>query len=161
AGRDLVKRSTDPETHIPSHYMIDLPTGGEDPLQALMLQHGGGMFDDAGNVIFDSAATVDVFCWYVKQIEGPGRIAFPCGWGQNLAKALTDGLVLFIVCPDWRTAQFEMDVPNLSGELALMPLPAWEEGGTRTSTWGGTGLSITKQCKNFDLAWKLAMYLYY
>ena len=31
----------------------------------------------------------------------------------------------------------------------------------RTSTWGGTGLAFTKQCRDFELAWKLAMYLYY
>ena len=41
-----------------------------------------------------------------------------------------------------------------------MPLPAWEEGGRRTSTWGGTGIAITKYCKKQDLAWKFAKFLY-
>src|SRR3712207_7661431 len=49
------------------------------------------------------------------------RVAFPAGWGQNLAKAMIDGLVLFIICPDWRTMQFEIDVPSLKGKLGLMP----------------------------------------
>src|SRR5207248_1215791 len=31
----------------------------------------------------------------------------------------------------------------------------------RTSTWGGCGLAITKSCRNPELAWQLAMYLYY
>ena len=39
--------------------------------------------------------------------------------------AMSDGLVLFYFTPDWRTRQVEMDVPSLSGKLALMPLPAW------------------------------------
>jgi arabinosaccharide transport system substrate-binding protein len=100
-------------------------------------------------------------CWYVKQIQGDGRIAFPCGWGQNLSKAMIDGLVLFYFCPDWRTMQFEFDVPSLKGKMALMPLPAWEPGGRRTSTWGATGLAFPKRGRNFELAWKLAMHLYY
>jgi hypothetical protein len=52
-------------------------------------------------------------------------------------------------------------VPNLAGKLALMPLPAWHEGGVRTSTWGGTGLAFPKGGRNFELAWKLGLYLYY
>jgi arabinosaccharide transport system substrate-binding protein len=44
--------------------------------------------------------------------------------------------------------------------MKLMPLPAVKPGGRRTSTWGGTMIGITKQCKNPDLAWKLAMQLY-
>src|SRR5207237_7293939 len=45
--------------------------------------------------------------------------------------------------------------------MSLMPLPAWEEGGSRTSCWGGTGLAFPKQCRNFPLAWELAQHLYY
>ena len=74
---------------------------------------------------------------------------------------MLDGLCLFYICPDWRTNQFQMDVSGVEGKMSLMPLPAWESGGIRTSTWGGTGLAFTKQSKNFDLAWKLAMHLYY
>ena len=74
---------------------------------------------------------------------------------------MIDGLCLFYVCPDWRTMQISADIPNLNGKLALMPLPAWEPGGRRTTTWGGTGLALTKKCRNVDLAWELAKYLYY
>src|SRR3954465_2858821 len=115
------------------------------------------MFNAAGDVAFDSEQGVDVLCWYVRQVQGKGRIAFPCGWGQNLAKAMLDGLCVFYICPDWRTAQFEADVPSLKGKMGLMPLPAWEPGGRRTTTWGGTGLAITKQCREPELAWLLAM----
>jgi arabinosaccharide transport system substrate-binding protein len=143
------------------HYMIDLPASEPWALRLLILQKGGGMYDPTGNVEFDNQIGVDVACWYAHQTIGKDRIAFPCAWGQNLAKAMIDGLCLFYICPDWRTAQFEADVPGLSGKLALIPLPAWEPGGPRTSTWGGTGLAITKNCKQKDLAWQLAMHLYY
>jgi arabinosaccharide transport system substrate-binding protein len=141
--------------------MIDFPVAEPWALRALMLQRGVGLFDASGDATFDDPRVVDVVCWYIKQIQGKDRISFPCGWGQNLAKSMLDGLCLFYICPDWRTSQFQADVAGAAGKLALMPLPAWEPGGIRTSTWGGTGLAFTKQSKNFELAWKLAMHLYY
>jgi arabinosaccharide transport system substrate-binding protein len=160
-GREIAAKHRNPDGSV-RHYMIDLPFDGENIVPMLGLQHGSGMFDPDGNVTFDSEAFVDVLCWYVQQIQGNTRIAFPAGWGQNLAKAMIDGLVLFYFCPDWRTMQFEMDVPSLKGKLGLMPLPAWEPGGRRTSTWGATGMAFPKRGPgNDELAWQLAMYLYY
>ena len=49
----------------------------------------------------------------------------------------------------------------MSGKMALMPLPAAEPGGRRTSTWGGTMMGITKKCKNRELAYQLAEHMYY
>jgi arabinosaccharide transport system substrate-binding protein len=160
AGREIVTKDLDGDG-TPDRYMVDLPADGGDVLQLLAMQRGGQFFDEAGEVAFDSDAFADAICWYVRQSEGDDRISFPVGWGQNLAKAMSDGLVLFYFCPDWRTMQFEMDVPNLKGKLGLMALPAWEPGGVRTSTWGGTGLVFPKGGRNFELAWKLAQHLYY
>lgn len=142
-------------------YMIDLDYAGNDALKLLLFQRGGGMFNEQGEVIFDSPEAVDTVVWYVKQTHGENPVGYGCGSGSNFSRAMMDGLALFYLCPDWRAKQIMNDVPNLAGKLAVMPLPAWEEGGSRTSTWGGTGLAITKQCKNPELAWKLAMYLYY
>lgn len=146
---------------VRDRYMLDLPADGGDSLRLLLSQRGGGVFDDKGNVIFDSEEAVEVLCWYVRQIRGSGQISTACGWGQTLSRAMIDGLCLFYICPDWRTRQIEVDIPSLKGKMAVMPLPAWTEGGRRTSTWGGAGLAITRQSKNPELAWKLAMYLYY
>src|SRR5687768_11606119 len=141
--------------------MIDLPPDGSDSLRLLLLQRGVQLFDPQGQVAFDEDRTVDTICWYVRQTKGPEKISVSCGWGQTLARAMIDGRCLFYVCPDWRTMQIQADISSLRGKLAVMPLPAWEPGGIRTSTWGGCGLAITKSCRNPDLAWKLAMHLYY
>jgi arabinosaccharide transport system substrate-binding protein len=159
-GCEVVTKDLDGDG-TPDRYMIDMPADGGDVLQLLAMQRGGKFFNEAGDVAFDSDAFADAICWYVKQSQGPQRTSFPVGWGQNLAKAMSDGLALFYFCPDWRTMQFEMDVPNLKGKLGLMPLPAAEPGGRRTSTWGGTGLVFPKGGRNFDLAWQLAQHLYY
>jgi arabinosaccharide transport system substrate-binding protein len=159
-GREVVTRDLNGDG-VNDRYMLDLPADGGDQLRLLLLQRGGAMFDQSGAVAFDNEAAVDVVCWYVKQLQGKDRIVFPCGWGQTFSRAIIDGLCLFYICPDWRTSQIEADIPSLKGKLDVMPLPAWEQGGPRTSVWGGTGLAITKQCAQPELAWKLAMYLYY
>ena len=135
----------------PDRFMIDL-----DKLQ----QRDEGLFDSSGRLTIDTDGVAETVVWYIKQCYGPNRIAFSAGWGQTLAKTISDGLVLFYYCPDWRSKQFETDVPHLEGKLALMPLPAWQLNGRRVSTWGGTGLAITKACKNKDLAWSYAKKLY-
>ena len=159
-GRKITQSSV--SNGVVQHYMIDLPSDGADVIRLMLLQRGGSLLDKDGNASFDSPEAVDVTMWYLHATQGKDRFSFPCGWGQPLAKAIEDGLCLFYICPDWRTMQFQYDLPpEMSGKLALMPLPAWHEGGVRTSTWGGTGLAFPKTCRNFELAWKLAMYLYY
>jgi len=159
-GRQIVTRDLSGDG-VPDRYMIDLPPDGSDALRLLLLQRGVGLFNDREQVAFDDERTVATICWYVRQTKGDNKISVSCGWGQTLARAMIDGRCLFYICPDWRTMQIQADISSLSGKLAVMPLPAWEPGGIRTSTWGGCGMAITRSCRNPDLAWKLAMYLYY
>ena len=135
-GRQLQGRHL-PGDAVAQRYMLDLAYDGGDTLKLLLIQHGGGLFDEYGNVSFDSSVAADTVSWCVRQTRGDHPIGYGCGSGQGFSKALLDGLCLFYFCPDWRTKQLITDVPSLAGKLALMPLPAWEEGGIRTSTWGG------------------------
>lgn len=159
AGRKVLK-DVDGDGVI-DRYMVDFPAGGGFGLNVLLAQRGVSSFDAQGRVTFDDPRTVDTMLWYLRQVRGNERIATECGWGQPLAKAMIDGVALFYIAPDWRTFSIEQDVPSLRGKLKLMPLPAWEKGGRRTSTWGGTGLAITKQSKRPELAWELAKFLYF
>lgn len=160
-GQEIAKIKD--ENGLPRYYMIDLPAGG-DQLRQFLLQQGVSLFDEKGAVVFDSDMTAKTACWYARQVAGPNQIAFSAGWGQTLSKCMADGHALFYCTPDWRSHAFEQDVPSLSGKMALMPLPAWTKGGRRVSTWGGTGLAITKKAQKegkFELAWELANFLYY
>jgi ABC-type glycerol-3-phosphate transport system substrate-binding protein len=141
-------------------YAIDLPVSGGFGLSIVLNQRGVALFDAQGKLAFNTDATVATMLWYIAQTRGKNRIAYECGWGQSLMKAMTDGLALFYIAPDWRSYVTQKEVPNLKGKMKLMPLPAWEKGGRRTSVWGGTGLSITKASKRKDLAWELAKTLY-
>jgi ABC-type glycerol-3-phosphate transport system substrate-binding protein len=143
------------------HYMIDLRFDGNWGLSTLMLQRGGQFFDPQGNVAFATEDTAELIRWYILQTRGPQKIGYDCGWGQSVAKAMIDGLVVFQWTPDWRSWVFQDEVPSLKGKMALMPMPAWKPGGRRTSVWGGSGLIIMKATKNPDLAWELAKFLYF
>jgi arabinosaccharide transport system substrate-binding protein len=159
AGQRLVQQSS--KDGVVKHYMIDLPSSAPWALLMLMLQRGIGLFDPEGRVAFNRPLTVDTIEWYIRQTEGQKRIAFECGWGQPLFKAMLDGLALFYIAPDWRTNAVALDAPHLKGKFRLMPLPAWEPGGRRTSVWGGTGLAIARSTEKPDLAWEFAKALYF
>jgi arabinosaccharide transport system substrate-binding protein len=146
---------------VPDRYMLDLPKNGVWGLLTLLRQRGVELFDAAGKVAFDKPEAVDTIIWYLHQTRGDGRIAFEAGWGQPFYKAVSDGLVLFLITPDWKSGQYQQDMPSMHGKMALMPMPAWEKGGRRTSTYGMTGLAISATTKHPDLAWELAKFLYY
>ncbi len=146
---------------VVDRYMLDLRADADWGLTTLMFQRGGALFDPDGNVAFDSEIVAQTILWYLRQSQGPHKIAYDAGWGQSTAKAMSDGLVLFFITPDWRSFQFEEEEPWLRGKMALMPLPAWAPGERRTSVWGGTGLMMMRATKRPDLAWELAKYLYF
>ena len=141
-------------------FMLDLPKQGHDTFAALLMQAGGRIFDEAGRPQLDSATTAAVAEWYIRALYGPQRFAYAAGWGQPFARAMGEGLVWCIMLPDWRTRMLESELPALAGKWDLMPLPAWHEGGARTSTMGGTGFFITRHCRDAELAWKLMEHLY-
>ena len=141
-------------------YMLELPDADAGRLEILLFQRDGGYFDADGNCIFDNEVAVQTMLFYVPLVAGKGRIGNALGWGQETNRALEDGFILTMFCPDWRSKTFENEVGKVKGKMALMPMPAVTPGGRRTSTWGGTMIGITKACKNQDLAWEFAKHLY-
>ena len=148
-------------------YMIDFADDSTISLQILFTQRGCDFFDAQGNVAFNRPEMAELIAWFVHQTRGKNLISFPAGDGQNFYQAMNSGRQLFFLTPDWRSKQFSFDNPKQKGVLALMPMPVWADkdgnilpGTYLSGPWGGSGLAITKHCKNQDLAWKFAKYLY-
>ncbi len=141
-------------------YMIEFEEARSAHLEMCLFQRNSALFDIKGNVIFDGETGVKTMLWFVPLIAAKDRIANNLGGGQILTKAVEDGYFVCLVCPDWRSKSIEKDIPSMSGKMKLMPLPAVSPGQRRTSTWGGTMIGITKQCKHPDLAWQLILHLY-
>ncbi len=141
-------------------YMLELSDSGTDNLEVMLFQRGGGYFDPEGRCIFDNEIGLQTMLFYVPLVAGKDKIGSTLGSNQILTQAVEQGYMLCLFAPDWRTKSMERDIPRMSGNMALMPLPAVSKGGIRTSTWGGTMLGIAKKTTHPDLAWELAQYLY-
>ncbi len=148
-------------TNHRDRYMINLSKRAAYSLEVFLFQKGGQYFHEDGSLAMDSETAVEALLWYGPLVAGPERIAAdPDMFGANFAKSVRDGYCLCSIAPDWKSYGIEKDVPDMAGKMKLMPLPAFEPGGRRTSTWGGTMIGITKRSADRDLTWALVEHLY-
>ncbi len=147
-------------TKLNERYMIEM--SGRSPFQfeAILFQRGGGYVDKEGNLIMDNELAVETLTWYIPLVAGADRIGSDLGAERIFTQALEQGYFLCFFCPDWRSKFTEVQVPRVKGKMALMPLPAFEPGGRRTTTMGGTMLGITKKTEHPEPALDLAQHLY-
>ncbi len=141
-------------------YMIELSDSGSGQFETVLFQRGGGYFDASGECAFDSEIGIETLKWYIPLVAGDKRIGNALGWGTETNQAMETGYLMCMFAPDWRTKLLENEVGKAKGKMALMPLPAFTADGRRTSTGGGTMMGITKACKDQELAWELAKFLY-
>jgi len=145
---------------MPDRYMIELNDSNAAEYEVLLLQRGGSSFDKDGHVTMDADLNVRTLVDYVHMLVGPNRIGTSLGGGAILTKAVEEGYFCCFLMPDWRCELFKQDIPRVAGKFKLMPLPAWEPGGRRTSVRGGTMMGISRNTKDFYLTWELVKHLY-
>jgi arabinosaccharide transport system substrate-binding protein len=157
--RPLV-RDTDGDGY-PEHYLLNIWETNPELIDSLMLQAGGALFDAEERLVMHSEINARVLATVVSWTTGPDRIAANAPEFDAAGnKMRLDGTVLFSLMPDWLTSAWRQDLPQLAGKVKLMPLPAWEIGGRRTTVLGGTMLGIPKRVRDFASAWRYAKHLY-
>lgn len=130
-------------------------------LEQLLLQADGTLFDPQGRPALDSERNAHVLATLATWCGGPGRAVVDAAEFTAPGNTLKlRGTVLASLMPDWLAGIWKHDLPGLSGKLKLMPLPAWEKGGRRTSVIGGTMIGIPKATRDFEAAWAFAKRLY-
>jgi arabinosaccharide transport system substrate-binding protein len=145
----------------PDRYLLNIWETNPELIESLMLQAGGSFFDAQERLVMHSEINARVLATVVSWTTGPNRIAVNAPEFDAAGnKMRLDGTVLFSLMPDWLTSAWRQDLPQLAGKVKLMPLPAWEEGGRRTTVMGGTMLGIPKHVQDFDSAWRYAKDLY-
>jgi arabinosaccharide transport system substrate-binding protein len=145
----------------PDRYLLNIWETNPELIESLMLQAGGALFDAQEQLVLHSESNARVLATVVSWTTGPNRIAVNAPEFDAAGnKMRLDGTVLFSLMPDWLTGAWRQDLPQLEGKVKLMPLPAWEQGGRRTTVMGGTMLGIPKRVHDFDSAWRYAKHLY-
>lgn len=148
-------------TRRKDRYLLNLWETHQDALEMLVLQAGGGIVGEDGVPILDSPINARVLAQTVAWGHGPDRIAGDAPYfSASGNKLLLDGYVLASFVPDWMCNIWRKEIPDLGGKVKLMPLPAWDAGGCRTSAWGGSMLGISADAKNQDELWEFAKHLY-
>ena len=145
----------------PDQYVLELQETEGSAAMVLLLQAGGRFFDEAGQPDLDNPVNVKTLAHLVDWASGSDKVTGDLdlftGAGNQLRM---EGFVLSWIVPDWRSIRGPLYMGRLSGKMKLMPLPAWEEGGRRTSVWGGTMLGFPRSTGNFEKNWDFAKRLY-
>jgi arabinosaccharide transport system substrate-binding protein len=126
------------------------------------MQAGGDLVDLNDNITVDTDLNARVLSKFaIWSAAGPGKLSAHKTLNDGPGRKLQmDGYVLAWLTPDWRAGSEKAYIEVLSGKLKLMPLPAWEEGGRRTTVIGGTMIGIPKANPNFAEALRVAVKLY-
>ncbi|MDX2115895.1 MAG: extracellular solute-binding protein [Planctomycetota bacterium] len=145
----------------PDRYLLNFWETHVESIETLLLQAGGGFFDAQGRPIIASDANARALAKLASWIGGPTRVAGDAPDFTASGNALKlNGYVASCLMPDWMCDIFQKEIPQLSGKLKLMPLPAFERGGRRTSVWGGSMLGISRTAADVEQCWQAAKHLY-
>ena len=146
----------------PDRFLINFWPSNPYLPEALLLQAGGQFFDEQNQPVLDSDTNVGVLAELATWITGPNRIAIDAPEFSTAGNRLRlNGKVVATIMPDWIAGAWKIDLPGLRGKIKLMPLPAWQKGGRRTTVTGGTMLGIPKSTTDFEAAWQFAKHLYF
>ncbi len=114
-----------------------------------------------GSVTLDSQENIDVL-QFLYDMMFVDNIAVPAPGGFHHAEEyygfMEGGGAASVWMPQWYMNRFTDYMPSLTGKIAIRPLPRWKEGGGYAAGMGGTGTSITNQCKNPELAKEFLAY---
>lgn len=145
-------------------YMVQVPNGAnpdnynEDFVPQLLIQQGGGYFAEDGSVTVASEAGLRAITLIDDMVNKHGIALASASdiFDPSFYVPYKQGKVATFIMPNWMLQFFmKKNMPELSGKWRITSLPAWEQEGLRTSTAGGTALSVTRACRNPDAAWKI------
>lgn len=126
----------------------DLTGGGL--FQVLLQQQGQGLFNQAGDITISTPEAVRTL-ELMKTMHDAGLVKNVQGWDGRVTSAKDSDSA---ITPEavWWIGTLTGEVAEHSGKYRVLPLPAFEAGGTQTSNSGGSGLAVPAQAKNPQLA---------
>ena len=141
---------------FPDRYLLEMDDGPSGTLiEVLVLQAGGHYFDEREQPIINSKINARVLSKIALWGAEPNRLTADVPlWSATNHRLLVEGYIVAWLTPDWRNRVMKLHMSALSGKVKLMPIPAWEEGGRRTSVYGGSMIGIPKSSDRFGISWQ-------
>ncbi len=128
-------------------------TGDPWHLWPLIASQGGDLLDADGNPNIDSPEMAKALA-FNQELLKEGVLAIAPGSGHHSEEyyGLMNGESFgSVIMPMWYMGRFTDYMPDIKGEIAIAPLPVWEEGQPRSVGLGGTGTVVTNQAKDPEL----------
>ena len=135
-------------------YMTYCETYGAYQFTILLAQQGKDLVDDQGMPQLNTPEALKA----IERIRGwadKDLCAFiPSGNADTDEgkAAVANGEVAALMYPLWYMQRFTDVMANLSGKIAIAPLPVWDENSFKSLGLGGTGTTVYKNSPNADLA---------
>ncbi|PJN53382.1 putative arabinose-binding protein precursor [Paenibacillus sp. GM2FR] len=135
-------------------YMGTADTSAAWQASMLLAQQGADLTDESGNPIVNSEAMVKAMT-LLKDLQDNNVIATIAGGQPDTEEAYGEfnaGNYATAFMPLWQMSRYTNYMSDLSGKIAIAPIPVIEEGMPRSVGGGGTGTVVTKTAKDVQLA---------
>lgn len=146
AGRQVVDATGVPMTTIPINWYGFWP---------FIVQRGSDFFDEDGELIIDNDTNIETL-EFIHSLVYEHEIAEVSPGGDYHSEEfygfMNDGGAASIVVPLFYMKDFTEYMPDLENQMAIRPMPVFEEGDARSVPMGGTGTVVPSQSDNPDLA---------
>ena len=144
----------------PDRRAIALSTDSPDEIVEMLLQRHVNLIDQSNRLHFNDAKVLETVVFYARLVAGQRAIGADVSPGVGWTQDLERGNVCAVCTPDWKADDLREFAPDLSGKVAMMPLPRFDADDAPTSTLGGTMVGICRTCPHPERAWKLLEFLY-
>lgn len=135
-------------------YMGTADTSATWQITQLLAQQGADLTDDSGNPIVNSEEAVKALTM-LKDLQDNNVISTIAGGQPDTEEAygeFNSGNYATAFMPLWQMSRYTNYMSDLSGKIAIAPIPVLEEGMPRSVGGGGTGTVVTKTAKDIQLA---------
>ncbi len=141
-------------------YMGTADTSATWQESMLLAQQGADFTDEAGNPVVNSEAMVKGLTM-MKDLQDNNVIATIAGGQPDTEEAYGEfnaGNYASAFMPLWQMSRYTNYMSDLSGKIAIAPLPVMEKGMPRSFGGGGTATVVTKTAKDVQLAKEFIAY---
>lgn len=122
----------------------------------LLSQQGLGYFDEQGHATLGTAQGQNVASLF-SNLKKNGLLIGSPGWNAWVT-SLSSSQSATAITGAWLIGTLQQQLPDQSGKWGVMPLPAFEEGGSQSANQGGSSFVISRTSPRADEAYEFLKY---